>query len=91
MKLNLKTKAALAAALAMAGLSGPASAQRLSEPRPECMAEVRAYCAAHWQNDVQFHFTSEAQCVNAYTEQCYYDWSYYVSAEPKVAVTVRKV
>jgi len=89
-KLNLKTMSGLAAALAVAGLAGPASAQRLPEPRPECMAEVRAYCATHWQTDPQIHFTSEAQCVQAYTEQCHYDWSYYVEAAPKAAVTVRR-
>lgn len=68
-RLNLRMTAGLAAALAMAGLAGPASAQRLPEPRPECMAEVRAYCAAYWQVDVQFEFESEAECVQAYTEQ----------------------
>ncbi|HEX9947355.1 MAG TPA: hypothetical protein VGA98_07440 [Allosphingosinicella sp.] len=71
-KLNLRTITGLAAALAMAGLSGAASAQRLNEPRPECMAEVRAYCATYWQ---YFRFASEQACVEAYTEQCHYEWS----------------
>lgn len=79
-KLNLRTMTGLAAALAMAGLSGAASAQRLPQPRPECMQEVRAYCAANWQTDVQVDFASEAECVEAYTEQCHWDWSYYVDA-----------
>jgi hypothetical protein len=26
----------------------------------------------------------------AYTEQCHYDWSYYVEAAPKAGVTVRR-
>jgi hypothetical protein len=89
-KIKLRTTAGLAAALAMAGLSSAASAQRLPQPRPECMAEVRAYCAANWQTDVQVDFTSEAQCVEAYTEQCHYDWSYYVDAAPRAALAVRK-
>ncbi|HYJ83712.1 MAG TPA: hypothetical protein VEW26_12835 [Allosphingosinicella sp.] len=87
---KLRTTAGLAAALAMAGLSGAASAQRLPEPRPECMQEVRAYCAAYWQVDVQFDFASEAECVQAYTEQCHYEWSYWVEAAPKAVATVRK-
>ena len=85
-KLNLRKMAGLTAVLAMAGLSGAASAQRLPQPRPECMAEVRAYCAANWQTDVQVDFASEAECVQAYTEQCHWDWSYYVDAAPKSAV-----
>jgi hypothetical protein len=91
LKLNLRTMAGLAAALAMAGLAGPASAQRLDEPRPECMAEVRAYCAMYWNAPHYPQFASEAACVEAYTEQCHWEWSYYyVEAAPKTAVTVRK-
>jgi hypothetical protein len=89
-KLNLRT-VGLAAALTMAALSGPASAQRLPAPRPECMAEVRAYCAMYWNARHFPVFASEAACVDAYTEQCYYEWSYYVDAAgPKVAVTARR-
>jgi hypothetical protein len=90
-KLNLRRTAGLAAALTVAGLSGAASAQRLPAPRPECMQEVRAYCAAYWNAPNYPRFASEAACVEAYTEQCYYDWSYYVeAAAPKAAVTVRR-
>lgn len=90
--LNLRTMAGLAAALAMAGLSGAASAQRLPEPRPECMAEVRAYCAMYWNAKHYPQFASEAACVEAYTEQCHYEWSYYYveAVEPKAALTVRR-
>jgi hypothetical protein len=90
-KLNLRKMTALAGVLAMAGLSGAASAQRLPAPRPECMQEVRAYCAAYWNAQYYPRFASEAACVEAYTEQCYYDWSYYVeAAAPKAAATVRR-
>jgi hypothetical protein len=76
-KLNLRTTAGLAAALATAGLSGPASAQRLNEPRPECMQEVRAYCATYWNASWQPNFASEQACVDHYDEQCYYEWTYH--------------
>lgn len=90
-KLNLRTMTGLAVALTMVGLSGPASAQRLPSPRPECMAEVRAYCATYWNARHYPQFASEAACVEAYTEQCHYEWSYYyVEAAPKAAVTVRR-
>jgi hypothetical protein len=75
---NLRTIGGLAAALAFAGLAGPASAQRLPQPRPECMQQVRDYCAANWRTDPQMHFATQQACVDAYTEQCYYDWSYFV-------------
>jgi hypothetical protein len=55
------------------------------------MQEVRAYCAAYWNAPNYPRFASEAACVEAYTEQCYYDWSYYVeAAAPKAAATVRR-
>lgn len=76
-KLNLRTMAGLAAALAMAGLSGAASAQRLNQPRPECMEEVRAYCATYWQAAGQPNFASQQACVDHYDEMCYYEWTYY--------------
>ena len=77
-KLTLRRMTGLAAALAMAGLSGPASAQRLNEPRPECMQEVRAYCAMYWDESWQQpNFASEAACVDHYDEMCYYEWTYY--------------
>ena len=76
-KLNLRTMTGLAAVLAMAGLSGSASAQRLNEPRPECMEEVRAYCAMYWNASWQVHFASQQACVDYYDEQCYYEWTYY--------------
>jgi hypothetical protein len=75
-KLNLRTMTGLAAALALAGMSGAASAQRLPAPRPECMQEVRAYCAAYWNASWQRPFASEAACVEYYSDQCYYDWTY---------------
>ena len=76
-KLNLRMMTGLAAALAMAGLAGPASAQRLNEPRPECMEEVRAYCAMYWNASWQPNFASQQACVDHYDEQCYYEWTYY--------------
>ena len=81
-KLNLRTMTGLAAVLAMAGLSGPASAQRLNEPRPECMEEVRAYCAMYWNARNYPQFSSEQACVEYYTEQCHWEWSYYYDAAP---------
>ncbi|MGA9582053.1 MAG: hypothetical protein WBR13_08810 [Allosphingosinicella sp.] len=74
-KLNLRTMTGLAAGLALAGLSGPASAQRLNEPRPECMQEVQAYCAMYWDESWQPNFSSQAACVDHYDEMCYYEWS----------------
>jgi hypothetical protein len=76
-KLNLKRMTGLAAALALAGLSGPASAQRLNEPRPECMQEVRAYCATYWNTAGQPPFANQQACVDHYDEMCYYEWTYY--------------
>ncbi len=91
-KINLRTMTGLAAALAVASLAGPASAQRLPEPRPECMQQIRAYCAQYWNAPNYPQFASEAACVEAYTEGCHYDWSYYyVEADGrKAAVTVRR-
>ncbi len=77
-KLNLRTLAGLAAALAFAGLAGPASAQRLDQPRPDCMQQVRDYCAMYWQASWQPHFASQDACVQYYSDQCYYEWSYYL-------------
>jgi hypothetical protein len=77
--------AGLAAALAMAGLAGPASAQRLDQPRPECMQEVRAYCATYWNAPQYPVFASQQACVEAYTEQCHYEWSTEYSAVAPVA------
>jgi hypothetical protein len=55
------------------------------------MQEVRAYCAMYWNASWQPHWASEQACVEGYTEQCHYDWSYYVEAvAPQVAVTVRR-
>ena len=76
-KLNLRTMTGLVAALALAGLSGPASAQRLNEPRPECMQEVRAYCAMYWNAAGQPNFANQQACVDHYDEMCYYEWTYY--------------
>jgi uncharacterized protein YgiB involved in biofilm formation len=76
-KLNLKTTAGLAAALAMFALSGAASAQRLNEPRPECMEEVRAYCATYWNTAGQPPFANQQACVDHYDEMCYYEWTYH--------------
>lgn len=84
-KLNLRTMTGLAVALAMVGLSGPASAQRLPAPRPECIAQTRAYCAQYW-NAPYYPFASEAACVEAYTEGCYYDYSYYDDAAPAARI-----
>ncbi len=85
-KLNLRTMTGLAVALTMVGLSGPASAQRLNEPRPECMAEVRAYCAMYWNAQYFPQFSSEAACVEYYTEQCHWEWSNTYDAAPAARI-----
>jgi len=77
-KLDFRTMAGMAAALVLAGLPAAASAQRLPAPRPECMQQVQDYCAANWRTDPQMHFATQQACVDAYTEQCYYDWSYFI-------------
>lgn len=85
-KLNLRTMTGLAVALAMVGLSGPASAQRLPSPRPECMAEVRAYCSTYWNAFLQHAYASQAACVEAYTEQCHWEWSNTYDAAPAARI-----
>jgi hypothetical protein len=74
-KLNLKRTIGLVAALAIAGLSGPASAE--DPPRyfsPECAQYFKdVYCPAHWQAE---NFTSSSACADYYKEGCYYTYYY---------------
>lgn len=72
-KLNLRAMMGLAAALAFAGLPGPASAQTNSTD-PACEQYVKnQYCPAYWQSQ---GFPSQAACVEHYTPQCSWVYTY---------------
>ena len=71
MKFKLGRTTGLAAALAMAGLPGPASAQTNSTD-PACVQYVQnQYCPTYWRSQ---NFSSEAACVAHYTPAC--EWTY---------------
>lgn len=74
-KLNLREATGLVAALAIAGLAGPASAQ---EPvryfSPECAQYFKdVYCPANWQEE---NFTSSSACAEHYKDLCWWTYHY---------------